>query len=50
MSHYNMAELASETKDDQRFKDHLVAKYEKKRYVNMIANIPTTMNTLHVTL
>lgn len=27
-----MADLVSETKDDQKFKDHLVAKYEKKRY------------------
>jgi len=31
MSHYNLADLASETKDEQKFKDHLVAKYEKKR-------------------
>jgi len=31
MAHYNAAELSSETKDEQKFKDHLVAKYEKKR-------------------
>jgi hypothetical protein len=32
MAHYNAAELSSETKDEQKFKDHLVAKYEKKRW------------------
>lgn len=32
MAHYNTAELSSETKDDQKFKDHLMAKYEKKRW------------------
>ncbi len=43
MSHYNMADLVSETKDDQKFKDHLVAKYEKKRYftlLNIIIYLP----------
>lgn len=32
LAHYNIADLGSETKDDQKFKDHLAAKYEKKRW------------------
>ena len=31
MAHYNLTDLSSEMKDEQKFKDHLVAKYEKKR-------------------
>lgn len=31
MGHYNLSNLPGETKEEQRFKDHLVAKYERKR-------------------
>lgn len=39
MSHYDIADLAAETKDEHRFRDHLVAKYERKRYCYQFVHI-----------